>query len=105
MDKVYEVFGNKGYNLSRETESQLVFEDVSSSLGQQTTGKNKSGTFTITHFPQDTLLKINMRLRGNYGYGTKEKALKILEESRYGLYDIEPPTKKSKKKKNNEEDQ
>jgi len=90
MQKVEQAFSDKGYNLSSEKEGQMAFENSSSPVSRQATGKFYSSNITVTHFPETSELKFMMRLSGNYGYGKKEKAQKILDGIEEKMFEAKP---------------
>gem|GEM_PF-6189893 len=97
-NKAFETLEEMGFYLYTENGTTSQWQWETSAISQRTTGKYGKSTWNMTHQVDSNRYFVNLRVYGNYKYGTKEKADAIVATFKRKLYGIQPEVGRKKNK-------
>lgn len=89
MATIADYFEDIGWNISREEENLTHFEYTVAPIDRTATGKQQNGFASIIQNAEEGDIKLTLRLRGNFQFGTKKKCLEIYNDIRQRLYSLD----------------
>ena len=86
-EQVEDYMRSNNWLLTSEETNSLHFEQATGDFEEDTTRRFEDGSADFRFDEGREIIELNLRLRGNYNYGTKENSLEIFNDLRDALYD------------------
>lgn len=86
-EEIEDYMRSEDWLLTNDSENSLRFEQSTGVNNENATSRYENGSAEFTFNNSREIIELDLRLEGNYNYGTKENSLKIYNNLRDHLYE------------------